>query len=284
MKHILPARESDYATRRLEFFLKLALRKRQKEGMELSPVQLSPRKGRGCLGVSDLAKPACALWYHLNGYLPEEADEGSQFGLDTGHVLESYILDILEIPRSQRQVALSWPYPPAPGGRIWGHPDAFFQGPLPGTCVIECKATGGYAFSKRLEEGPETAHFHQAFCYAAKLGARWFAVIYANREAKKATAFYKVFAWEVNDAALARKAARGLFHAGFLPVLMASCRPDPPEKPRYEFGPRGWRCRPDRSYLARGKKVLQVGYCGFRHVCPEAASYRQALDEVGASA
>jgi len=87
-----------------------------------------------------------------------------------------------------------------------------------------------------------------------------------------------VFGYRINSQKMAKKAVRGLFHARFLPVLMAEKRPAPPLKPRYEFGPRGWRCRPDKTYFARGKEQQQVGYCNYRNTCPEAIAYRQELE------
>jgi len=275
---ILPIQESHYAKNRIDFFLKLALRKRQLEGLKLQSVALKEKSGRKeTLSVSDLAKPPCALWYNLQNAPKTETDEGSQFGFDTGHILESYILDLLEVPK--RQLELDWPYPMAPKGRIFGHPDGYIEGLL-SDCglVIECKATGGYSFNKKLEEGPDKSHIEQAFCYATRLKARFFAIVYANREAKKATPFYAVFAYQINDFALAKKAVRSLFHERFLPVLMAEKRPASPSKPSYEFGPRGWRCRPDKTYTARGKTNFQVGYCEYRSICPEAKAYKADLE------
>lgn len=273
---ILPISESDYAKNRIDFFMKLALRKRQIEGLQVQTVALKCQSERNGLSVSDLAKPPCVLWYGLNGFPKAETDEGTQFGFDTGHLLENYILDLLEV--KERQLTLSWPYPLAPGARVYGHPDGFIKEMFDRDgLVIECKATGGYSFGKKLEEGPDQSHIEQAFCYATRLKARFFCIIYANREAKKATPFYKVFAYQITDLALAKKAVRNLFHSRFLPVLMAEKRPAPPEKPAYEFGPRGWRCRPDKTYTARGKEQKQVGYCDFRAICPEAKAYKAEL-------
>ena len=274
---ILPISESNYAKNRIDFFLKLALRKRQAEGLNLKSVTLKSAKNKQGLSVSDLAKPACVLWYGLNGYERPETEPGTQFGFDTGHLLESYILDLLEV--QDRQLDLFWPYPLAPGGRVYGHPDGYLKSLIADHgLVIECKATGGYSFGKKIQEGPDKSHIEQAFCYATRLKARFFCVIYANREAKKATPFYKVFAYQITDLALAKKAVRSLFHEKFLPVLQAEKRPAPPEKPSYEFGARGWRCRPDKTYTARGKTNLQVGYCDFRAICPEAKAYKEALE------
>ena len=275
---ILPISESGFATKRIEFLLKLALRRRQEEGLNLRGFALKGKiEQKNWLSVTDLAKPPCALWFSLNGFPRAETDEGTQFGFDTGNILESYILDLLNV--QERQIELSWPYSLAPGGRIFGHPDGYIKEIFDSEgLVIECKATGGYSFSKKLEEGPDKGHIEQAFCYGAKLKARFFCIIYANREAKKATAFYKVFAYQINDFGLAKKAVRRLFHERFLPVLMAEKRPAPPEKPSFEFGPRGWRCRPDKTYTARGKEQKQVGYCDFRAICPEAKAYREDLE------
>lgn len=276
---ILPVSENTYSANRVSFFLEMALRKRQLEGLEVGKVRLEPEARRKVLGVSDLAKPPCSLWYSLNGQERDEHDPGTRFGFDTGHVIENYVLDLLETPLENRQKALGWHYAPAPGARIHGHPDGFLDGLIPGSrLVIECKATGGYSFAKKLEEGPDSSHIEQAFCYASALRADFFCIIYTNREAKKSTAFFKVFGYRVNSQKMAKKAVRSLFHARFLPVLMAEKRPAPPLKPAYEFGPRGWRCRPDKTYFARGKKQLQVGYCSYRRSCPEAIGYRKGLE------
>ncbi len=277
---ILPLNANSYAENRIDFFLKLAIRKRESEGISLNQVTLKAAGPRHKLGISDLASPPCALWYALHGYPREQTDAGTRFGFDTGHLLESYILDLLEVPSENRQIHLEWPYSLAPAGRIQGHPDGFFQGILQGgPCVIECKATGGYSFNKKVEEGADKSHLEQAFCYAAKLKAPWIILIYANREAKKSTDFYKIFAYRINDMTLAKKAVRTLFHEHFLPVLMAEKRPAPPTKPVWEYGSRGWRCRPDKIYYARGREQQQVGYCSYRPICPEAQGYLSRLRE-----
>jgi len=66
---------------------------------------------------------------------------------------------------------------------------------LSGPLVIECKATGGYSFSRKEEEGPDPGHVAQAFCYAALLNSHALSIIYMNREAKKASALFRIFAY-----------------------------------------------------------------------------------------
>jgi hypothetical protein len=144
-----------------------------------------------------------------------------------------------------------------------------------GSCVIECKATGGYSFDKKRQEGPDQGHIEQTFCYATKRKAPLFALIYANREAKKSTPFYQVFAYRIMDQGQAERAVQTLFEIRFGQVLetLQTKRPASPLVPKFEFGPRGWRCRPDSSYFAQGREQKQVGYCSYRTVCPEAQGY-----------
>lgn len=273
---LLPIRRAAIAEKQLDLALRFQLMKRRRYGAILSQVVLSRDERRECLGVSSLGTPPCALYYSLTQAEKEEIDTGSQFGFDTGHILEAYILDLLEIPPHARQRELVWMYPLAPGGKIVGHPDGVLERMLPGgSCVIECKATGGYSFDKKRVEGPDQGHIEQTFCYAAKLGAPLFALIYANREAKKSTPFYQVFAYRILDHAQAGKAVQTLFEIRFGQVLEALPikRPAQPSAPKFEFGVRGWRCRPDTSYFAQGKAQKQVGYCSYRPVCPEAQEY-----------
>ena len=131
-----------------------------------------------------------------------------------------------------------------------------------------------------MEEGADQGHVEQAFAYATKAQAPYFALIYCNREAKKSTPFYTVMGYRITDMQEAEKAVYRLFEERFDPVLLSlhlELRPDQPQKPRYEYGPRGWRCRPDKSYFARGKQNKQVGYCSYRPVCPEARGYALEL-------
>ncbi len=250
------------------------LEARREKGLFLSPVVLQAENGRGYLGFSAIGTPACALWYSLKGYEPMEEDPGSRLGFDTGHLLETYVLDLMGATSRQKEVGLEWPG--TPGGRILGHIDGLLDLPeLPGAVVLECKATGGYSFSKKEEEGPDPGHVAQAFCYAALLKSHALSIIYMNREAKKATSLFKVFAFTL-DERNAGKGLQALLEARFSPVLEGlrkDKRPEPPQEPKWEFGPRGWRCRPDRQFKARGRLQRQVGYCSYRHICPEARKY-----------
>jgi len=277
---LLPIRRAPLAEKQLDLALRFQLAKRRRFGAILSQVVLSRDERREYLGISSLGTPPCALYYSLTQAEKEETDTGSQFGFDTGHVLEAYILDLLEISPHCRQRELVWPYPKAPGGMIVGHPDGILERMLPGgSCVIECKATGGYSFDKKREEGPDMGHLEQVFCYASKLMAPLFAVIYANREAKKSTPFYQVFAYRIIDPQRAALAVQALFDVRFGQVLdcLQTKRPAQPLSPKVEFGARGWRCRPDTSYFAHGKAQKQVGYCSYRSVCPEAQEYSAAV-------
>jgi hypothetical protein len=273
---LLPIRRAGLAEKQLNMVLRFQLMKRQRYGVILSQVVLPREERREYIGVSSLGTPPCALHYSLTGTEKEETDVGSQFGFDTGHILEAYILDLLEIPAYSRQKDLVWPYPKAPGGKIAGHPDGVLEKLLPGgSCVVECKATGGYSFAKKSEEGPDQGHIEQTFCYAARLKSPLFALIYANREAKKSTPFYQVFAYRILDQGQADRAVQTLFDIRFGQVLetLQTKRPTQPKAPKFEFGARGWRCRPDTSYFAQGREQKQVGYCSYRPVCPEAQGY-----------
>ncbi len=258
----------------IESRLLTGLENRKERGLFLSPIVLQAENTRGYLGFSAISTPACALWYCLKGIEPLEEDPGSRLGFDTGHLMEAYVLDLLEATSRQKEVELKWP--DAPGERILGHIDGLIKAPeLPGAVVIECKATGGYSFSKKEEEGPDPGHVAQAFCYSVLLKTYGFSIIYINREAKKASSLFEVFAFQLEE----KEAWQGLFTLvaeRFSPVLEGlkqDRRPLPPMEPKWEFGPRGWRCRPDRKFKARGRIKRQVGYCSYRHICPEAQRY-----------
>jgi len=266
-------------TKQIDLALAYALFQRSRHGQRLEQVVLSPDFDRDYLGISSLGQPPCALYYKLTGAAKEEHDHGTRFGFDTGHILESYVLDMLRV--EDRQGELIWPYLLAPGGVIKGHYDGLTRGLMSDdSCIIECKATGGYSFNKKMEEGADQGHVEQAFAYAAKAGAPYFAIIYCNREAKKSTPFYTVMGFCITDMEAAKKAVLDLFAERFDPVLLSlhhGLRPDQPQKPKYEYGPRGWRCRPDKTYFARGKEQQQVGYCSYRPICPEARGYSLEL-------
>ncbi len=250
MKNVVPClpitRDKELETE-IELRLLAGLRARTERGLFLSPVVLDAENGRDYLGFSAIGIPPCALWYSLKGVEPMEEDQGSRSGFDTGHILESYVLDLLGVLRRQVEVAVSWTR--APGGKILGHADGLMElSGIARSLVLECKATGGYSFCKKQEEGPDPAHVAQAFCYAACLDAHGFTVIYVNREAKKASALFQVFAF-VLDEGDGEDALKGLIRERFGPVLEALTkgeRPPAPKEPKWEFGPRGWRCRPDR--------------------------------------
>ena len=232
--------------------------------------------------MSSIATPPCALYYSLVGAPKEETDLPSRFGFDTGHILEGYVLDLLQV--SDRQGELSWPYLLAPGGAIKGHFDGRTENLMTdGPCIVEVKATGGYSFNKKIEEGADNGHIEQALIYAVGSSSPYFVIIYCNREAKKSTPFYAVFGFHIPDMAAARKAVLNLFAERFDPVLLSlhhELRPDAPQKPSWEFGPRGWRCRPDSSYFTKGgKENFTVGYCSYRSTCPEGQTYREIEEE-----
>ncbi len=270
----LPLVREHHLELEVERLLLKALDARKEKGLFLSPIVLQPENDRGYLGFSAIGSPPCALWYWLKGHEPMEEDPGSRFGFDTGHILEAYVLDLLSATCRQKEVRLDWPK--APGGQILGHLDGMMDLPeLPGPLVIECKATGGYSFSRKEDEGPDPAHVAQAFCYCVLSMARGLVLIYMNREAKKASALFKVFAYELRaddpEAALTQ-----LVKERFAPVLeglFSNKPPAFPSEPSWEFGPRGWRCRPDRELKTRGKVKRQVGYCSYRHICPKALEY-----------
>ena len=73
----------------------------------------------------------------------------------------------------------------------------------------------------------------------------------------------------------AKQAVQELFDERFAPVLLSlhTQRPEQPKSPSHEFGSRGWRCRPDKTYFSRGKEQFQVGYCSYRSICPDALMY-----------
>ena len=277
----LPIKQSPQLKKRIELALAYSLHQREWHGKRLEQVVLSPELERDYLGVSSIATPPCALYYQLTGAEKEQPDISSRFGFDTGHVLESYVLDLLRV--TDRQGEIVWPYVLAPGEQIKGHYDGKETSIMEdGACIIEVKATGGYSFGKKAEEGADQGHVEQAFSYASKSGSPYFVVIYCNREAKKSTAFYHVEAYRITDMAEAEQAVLKLFEERFDPVLAAiwfGMRPDQPETPRHEFGSRGWRCRPDKTYFARGKEQQQVGYCSFRGICPEARQYAEKVKE-----
>lgn len=278
----LPIEISRTLEKKIELALACALQLREAYGQRLEPVVLPPEVGRDYLGVSSLATPPCALYYQLTGAAKEATDAGSRFGFDTGHILESYVLDLLHC--SDRQRELVWPYLLAPGGVIKGHYDGRLPaGLMDGACIVESKATGGYSFGMKKEEGADTGHIEQAFVYASGSSSPYFAIIYSNREAKKSTPFYQVFAYRITNMKAAERAVRELFARRFDPVLLSlhhESRPDAPMAPRHEFGARGWRCRPDKSYHARGgKEQHQVGYCSYRGICPEARLYAEVEEE-----
>jgi hypothetical protein len=278
----LPIVESTQLTKQIDLALAYALFQRERHGKKLQQVVLPPEIKRGYLGVSSISTPPCALYYSLTNEPKEETDTSSRFGFDTGHVLESYVLDLLRV--EDRQGELSWPYLLAPGGVIKGHYDGKTNGlAQDGDCIVEVKATGGYSFNKKIEEGADAGHVEQAFIYAAGSASPYFTLIYCNREAKKSTPFYTVFAYHIPDMEAAQKTVQTLFAERFDPVLLSlhhELRPDAPAVPRWEFGKRGWRCRPDSSYFTKGgKENFTVGYCSYRPTCPEAVAYRQIEEE-----
>jgi hypothetical protein len=278
----LPIEEYRPLAKKIELALAYALHIREVYGQRLEQVILPPEMGREYLGVSSLATPPCALYYQLTNTEKEATDAGSRFGFDTGHILESYVLDLLHC--SDRQGEMVWPYLLAPGGVIKGHYDGRLPvGLMDGSCIIESKATGGYSFGMKKEEGADQGHVEQAFAYASRTGSPYFVIIYSNREAKKSTPFYQVFAYRITNMAAAARTVLDLFAERFDPVLLSlhhEARPDAPMAPRHEFGARGWRCRPDKSYHARGGKLQQqVGYCSYRGICPEALLYAGIEEE-----
>jgi len=269
--------------KQIHLALAYAIYQRTRHGKRLEQVVLAPDVDRGYLGVSSLAQPPCALYYKLKNKEKESTDAGTRFGFDTGHILESYVLDMLRVKEEDRQGELIWPYLLAPGGVIKGHYDGLARNAIGDeNCIIECKATGGFSFNKKVAEGPDQGHIEQAFCYAVGTGSVYFALIYCNREAKKSTPFYAVMGFHISDMQAAEQAVQELFATRFDPVLLSlhhDLRPSQPQQPKYEYGPRGWRCRPDKSYFARGKEQLQVGYCSYRVLCPEARSYALKIVE-----
>ncbi len=279
----LPIEKCAMLSKQIDLALAYGIFHRTRYGQRLHPVVLAPDVGREYLGISSLGQPPCALYYKLTGVAKEEHDTGTRFGFDTGLILESYVLDMLRIGPDDRQGELTWPYLLAPGGVIKGHYDGLAGNLMDdGGCIIECKATGGYSFNKKVEEGADQGHIEQAFAYASRARAPYFALIYCNREAKKSTPFYTVMGYRITDMQAAEKAVYHLFAERFDPVLLSlhhGLRPDQPQKPRYEYGPRGWRCRPDKRYFARGEEQQQVGYCSYRSVCPEARGYAFELLE-----
>ena len=278
----LPITHSAQLVKQTELALAYALFQRERHGKRLEQVVLAPEIKRGYLGVSSISTPPCVLYYSLTNEPKEETDLPSRFGFDTGHILEGYVLDLLQV--EERQGELTWPYLLAPGGAIKGHFDGRTKNLMQdGACIIEVKATGGYSFNKKIEEGADNGHIEQAFVYAVGSSSPYFTLIYCNREAKKSTPFYAVFGFHIPDMAAAEKAVLDLFAERFDPVLLSlhhELRPDPPEKPRWEFGPRGWRCRPDSSYFTKGgKENFTVGYCSYRGICPEGIAYREIEEE-----
>ena len=277
----LPIERCLILEKHIELLIGYELHQREKYGKKLAPVVLEPETERDYLGISSLSTPPCALYYQLSGAFKDERDIASQFGFDTGHVLESYVLDLLEC--EDRQGELVWEHEMAPGGVIKGHYDGRLTSTMQGgACIIEVKATGAYSFGKKAEEGADPGHVEQAFAYASKSNSPSFVVIYCNREAKKSTPFYFVQAFRITDMQAAEQAVQALFEERFDPVLAAlwlERRPASPVAPRYEFGPRGWRCRPDNTYFARGKEQQQVGYCSFRGICPDAQKYAAKVTE-----
>lgn len=278
----LPIQEATPLEKQTELSIAYALFQRERHGKRLEQVVLAPEIKRGYLGVSSIGTPPCVLYYTLTNEAKEETDLPSRFGFDTGHILEGYVLDLLQV--EERQGELSWPYLLAPGGEIKGHFDGRTKNlTSDGACIIEVKATGGYSFGKKIEEGADNGHIEQAFIYAVGSGSPYFTIIYCNREAKKSTPFYAVFSFHIPDMVAAKKAVLDLFAERFDPVLLSlhhELRPDQPEKPRWEFGPRGWRCRPDTSYFTKGgKENFTVGYCSYRSTCPEGQAYRELEEE-----
>ena len=273
----LPIKQSSLLENQINLALAYAIYQRNCHGKRLAQVVLPPETERDYLGVSSLAQPPCALYYKLKNKHKEENDAGTRFGFDTGHILESYVLDLLRVKFEDRQGELVWPYLLAPDGVIKGHYDGLARKAVgEQNCIIECKATGGFSFNKKISEGADRGHIEQAFCYAVGSGSPYFALIYCNREAKKSTPFYTVMGFYIPDMEAAKRAVQELFALRFDPVLLSlhhDLRPDQPQQPKYEYGPRGWRCRPDKSYFARGKERQQVGYCSYRPICPEARSY-----------
>jgi|GEM_PF-1900311 len=288
----LPIEKSRMLEKRIHLALAYAIYQRTRHGKRLEQVVLAPDLTRDYLGVSSLAQPPCALYYQLKNKEKESTDAGTRFGFDTGHILESYVLDMLRVKEEDRQGELVWPYTPralpagrllAPGGMIKGHYDGLARKLIGDeNCIIECKATGGFSFNKKVVEGADQGHIEQAFCYAVGTGSPYFALIYCNREAKKSTPFYTILGYHIPDMETAKRALYQLFGERFDPVLLSlhhDLRPDQPQQPKYEYGPRGWRCRPDKSYVARGKTQNQVGYCSYRPSCPEARGYSLSLIE-----
>lgn len=276
----LPINENTDLSAKIEWAIARNLAQREEQGMQLTPVILEQEIRRDYLGISSISTPPCALYYSLTGAPREETDISSRFGFDTGHILEEYVLDLLSV--KNRQGELIYSYTLAPHGQIKGHYDGLMI--LDGErCVVEIKATGGYSFAKKQEEGPDMGHIEQAFCYAVQANAMSFVVIYCNREAKKSTAFYSIHGYDISDIAIAKKAMYNLFTERFYPALsglVSETRPTPPDSPKYEYGPRGWRCRPDSSYFTKGgKEKFTVGYCPYRPICPEAQEYLKAEEE-----
>jgi hypothetical protein len=276
----LPIVESNQLTKKVELAIHYALFQRERHGQRLEQVVLAPEIKRDYLGMSSISTPPCALYYSLTNAPKDETDLSSRFGFDTGHILEGYVLDLLRVEDRQGEVV--FPYLLAPHGVIKGHYDGRTDNLMEKSCVVECKATGGYSFGKKIEEGADNGHIEQAFIYSVGSNSPYFSVIYCNREAKKSTPFYTVFGFYIPDMQAAEKAVLDLFAERFDPVLLAlhhDLRPEQPQAPKYEFGPRGWRCRPDKTYFARGKENRQVGYCSYRGICPEARQYAAVEEE-----
>ena len=93
----LPIEPCAMLTKRIDLALAYAIFQRTRHGKRLEQVVLSPDFDRDYLGISSLAQPPCALYYKLTKAEKEPADHGTRFGFDTGHVLESYVLDLLRI-------------------------------------------------------------------------------------------------------------------------------------------------------------------------------------------
>ena len=277
----LPIVESNQLTKKIELAIHYSLFQRERHGQRLTQVVLAPEIKRDYLGVSSISTPPCALYYSMINAPKDETDLSSRFGFDTGHILEDYVLDLLKV--DERQGEVTFPYLLAPHGTIKGHYDGRIANMMQESCIVECKATGGYSFNKKIEEGADTGHIEQAFIYAVGTGSPFFVLIYCNREAKKSTPFYTVMGFYIPDMKEAKKAVMALFAERFDPVLLSlhhELRPDSPLQPRYEYGPRGWRCRPDSSYFTKGgKENFTVGYCSYRPTCPEAQGYRQIEEE-----
>lgn len=255
---------------------------RMNKGMTTTTVLPAEHGERDYLGMSRLGDPHCVLWHFLMGDPVEATDFGSQLGFDTGHVFEEYILDLLGVEKEYRQEEVSFRFDYTLRGEprqlILGHKDgqAIFSG-VP--CGLEVKAQGASRFNRKHNEGPEEGHLMQAFACAAATKPEPipnFAVIYVDREAKKASQKLLVFKYEITTD-FPRDALAELVNERFLTaaegVEYGEC-PSMPTHPAGTFGPKGWMCRPDSEYVKKGGQVVKLpGYCGYRAICPHAKNF-----------